>query len=153
VLGVGRSGTKDLGSGARTTLLVEPQQAFRSVREALSARQVFGEPVERDGVTVIPAATVIGGGGGGGGIRGPGGDDASGGEPTTGAGMGFALVSWASGAFEIREGRVAWRPTLDITRILLAAQGVGLVLGVAILTVLGRPSRSRLARKRKRLRR
>jgi len=130
---------------------MEPQEAFRSAREALSARQVFGEPVERDGVTVIPAATMIGGGGGGGGIRGSEGDDASDGEPTTGAGMGFALVSWASGAFEIREGRVAWRPTLDVTRILLAAQGVVLVLGLAILTVLGRPLGSRLARKRKAL--
>jgi hypothetical protein len=64
--------------------------------------------------------------------------------------MGFALVGWASGAFEVREGRVTWRPTLDVTRLLLAAQGVALVLGLAILAVLGRPSRSRLARKRKR---
>jgi hypothetical protein len=129
---------------------MEPQEAFRSVREALSARQIFGDPVERDGVTVIPAATVIGGGGGGGGNKGSGGGDAGGGEPTTGVGMGFALVGWASGAFEVREGRVAWRPTLDVTRILLAAQGVALVLGLAILTVLGRQSRSRLARRRKR---
>jgi hypothetical protein len=129
---------------------VEPKEAFRSVREALSARQVFGEPVERDGVTVIPAATVIGGGGGGGGNRGSEGGDAGGGEPTTGAGMGFALVGWASGAFEIREGRVAWRPTLDVTRLLLAAQGAALVLGLATLAVLGRPSRSRLRRRRKR---
>jgi hypothetical protein len=142
--------TQDLGPGARTSLPVEPQEAFRSVREALSARQVFGEPLERDGVTVIPAATVIGGGGGGGGNKGSGGGDAGGGEPTTGAGMGFALVGWASGAFEVREGRVAWRPTLDATRILLVAQGVVLVLGLAILAVLGRPSRSRLAQKRKR---
>lgn len=145
-----RTGTQDVGPGARTSLPVEPQEAFRSVREALSARQVFGEPLERDGVTVIPAATVIGGGGGGGGNKGSGGGDAGGGESATGAGMGFALVGWASGAFEVREGRVAWRPTLDVTRILLVAQGVALVLGLAILAVLGRPSRSRLARRRKR---
>ena len=149
--GRAQSETQDLGPGARTSLPVEPQVAFRSVREALSARQVFGEPLERDGVTVIPAATVIGGGGGGGGNRPSGGGDAGGGgESTTGAGMGFALVGWASGAFEVREDRVAWRPTLDVTRLLLAAQGVALVLGLAILAVLGRPSRSRLARKRKR---
>jgi hypothetical protein len=129
---------------------VEPQEVFRSVREALSARQVFGEPVERDGVTVIPAATVIGGGGGGGGTKGSGEGDADAGEPDTGAGMGFALVGWASGAFEIREGRVTWRPTLDVTRIVLAAEGVALVVGLAALTVLGRSSRSRLARGRKR---
>ena len=33
------------------------RELTKGVREALSARQVFGEPVERDGVTVIPAAT------------------------------------------------------------------------------------------------
>jgi hypothetical protein len=128
---------------------VKPQEAFRSARKAVSARQVFGEPVERDGVTVIPAATVIGGGGGGGG-SGSGEGDADGGEPTTGAGMGFAMVGWASGAFEIREGRVTWRPTLDVTRILLAALGVALAGGLAIIAALGGPSRSRLARGRKR---
>jgi len=56
--------------------------------------------------------------------------------------MGFALVGWASGAFEVRDGRVAWRPTLDVTRILLAVHGVALVLRLAIVAVLGRPSRS-----------
>jgi uncharacterized spore protein YtfJ len=113
---------------------MEPQEAFRSVREALSARQVFGEPVASDGVTMIPAATVIGGGGGGAGSKGSGEGDAGAGEPPTGAGMGLGLVAWPSGAFEIREGRVAWRPTLDVTRILLSALGVGLVLGMALIT-------------------
>jgi hypothetical protein len=130
--------------------MVEPEETFRSLRDAVSVRQVFGEPVERDGVTVIPAATVIGGGGGGGGNKEPEGDDAGGGEATTGTGMGFAMVGWASGAFEIREGRVEWRPTLDVTRIVLAAQGVALVLGLATLTVLGRESGRLIARRRKR---
>ena len=129
--------------------MVEPQETLRSLREAVSARQVFGEPVERDGVTVIPAATVIGGGGGGGGNK-SGEGDAGGGEPTTGTAMGFAMVGWASGAFEVREGRVDWRPTVDVTRIVLAAQGVALVLGLATLTVLGRQSGLLLARRRKR---
>jgi hypothetical protein len=135
--------------------MVEPQETFRSLRDAVSVRQVFGEPVERDGVTVIPAATVIGGGGGGGGNKKSGGEtsgegDGDGGEPTTGTGMGFAMVGWASGAFEVREGRVDWRPTLDVTRIVLAAEGVALVLGLATLTVLSRQSGRLLARSRKR---
>ncbi len=46
---------------------MEARELIKGVRDALSVRQVFGEPVERDGVTVIPAATVMGGGGGGGG--------------------------------------------------------------------------------------
>ena len=126
--------TQDPDHRARTSLSVKPQEALRSLREALSARQVFGERVERDGVTVIPAATVIGGRGGGGGSRGSGEGDADAGEPASGAGMGLGLVAWPSGAFEIREGRAAWRPTLDITRILLAALGVGLALGMALIT-------------------
>ncbi len=117
------------------------REAFRSVRDALSAQRVFGEPVERDGVTVIPAATVIGGGGAGagGGDRGDGdgqtgreGDSPAAGHGS-GAGMGFGLVAWASGAFEIREGRVTWRPAVDLTRILLAAVGVALVVAKAML--------------------
>ena len=38
------------------------RELIGAVREAISARRVFGEPVERDGVTLISAATVIGGG-------------------------------------------------------------------------------------------
>jgi hypothetical protein len=111
---------------------MKSQDVFGAVREALSARQVFGEPVERDGVTLIPAATVIGGGGGGAGED-PKGDDAAAGGPRGGGGMGFGLIAWASGAFEIREGRVTWRPAVDVTRVLLAAVGVALVLVKAIL--------------------
>ena len=61
---------------------MEARELIEGVREALSVRQVFGEPVERDGVTVIPAATVIGGGGGGGGgSRAPGRHKVEAGEP------------------------------------------------------------------------
>lgn len=112
---------------------MEPKEAFRSIREMLSARQVFGEPVARDGVTVIPAATVIGAGGGGGGSRSSGNGDSEDREPDTGAGMGAGLFAWPSGAFEIRDDRVTWRPTLDVARILFAALGVVLALGMGAL--------------------
>jgi uncharacterized spore protein YtfJ len=112
---------------------VEPKEAFRSIREMLSARQVFGEAVARDGVTVIPAATVIGAGGGGGGSRVSGKGESEAREPDTGAGVGLGVIAWASGAFEIREDRVTWRPTLDVARILFAALGVVLALGMGFL--------------------
>ncbi len=35
------------------------------IRDSLTVSRVYGEPVERDGVTVIPAALVVAGGGGG----------------------------------------------------------------------------------------
>ena len=36
-----------------------------SAKDVLTVRRVFGEPYEKDGVTVIPAARVAGGGGAG----------------------------------------------------------------------------------------
>jgi hypothetical protein len=114
--------------------MTEPRETLKTVREALSARQVFGEPVEGDGVTVIPAATVIGAGGGGGGggeQQGQEGDATA--RQGSGAGAAFGLVAWASGAFEIREGKVTWRPALHVTRIAVAAVAVALVIARAIL--------------------
>jgi uncharacterized spore protein YtfJ len=111
---------------------MDPRELIKGVRESLSVRQVFGEPVERDGVTVIPAATVMGGGGGGAGdsVKQPseGSDEA---EPQrqSGGGAGFGGVMWPAGAFEIRDGRVTWRPAIDVTRVLLMA----LVLAVALV--------------------
>ena len=36
---------------------------------------------------------------------------------------------WPAGAFEIRDGRVTWRPAIDVTRVLLMA----LVLAIALV--------------------
>lgn len=113
---------------------MDPRNLVGGLREAMSARRVFGEPVERDGVTVIPAATVIGGGGGGGSGGSRTGEPsarAEEGEPQaqTGFGAGFGGVMWPAGAFEIREGRVTWRPAIDLTRVLLVA----LTLAIAVV--------------------
>jgi uncharacterized spore protein YtfJ len=43
------------------------QEAIAKVQEAMTVNRVYGEPLERDGVIVIPAAEIRGGGGGGGG--------------------------------------------------------------------------------------
>ena len=40
-------------------------EIMETARDALSVQRVFGEPYERNGVVVIPTATVAGGGGGG----------------------------------------------------------------------------------------
>jgi uncharacterized spore protein YtfJ len=83
---------------------------------------VLGEPIERDGVTVIPAATVFGGGGGGGGGGGIGTSPTGEGEASApgGAGGGFGLAAWPAGAFEIRDDGVRWQPAIDYTRIAMA---------------------------------
>ena len=87
-----------------------------------------------------PAATVIGAGGGAGGSRGSGKGESEAREPDTGAGMGLGVIAWASGASEIREDRVTWRPTLDVARILFAALGVVLALGMGALATHRRSS-------------
>lgn len=86
-------------------------------RDAISVRKVFGDPVERDGVTVIPVARVAGGGGGG---RG---HDERGEE---GEGGGFGMGGTPVGVFVIKDGKVRWQPAVDVNRIVLVLGAVGL---------------------------
>ena len=82
-------------------------------RDALNVRRVYGDPVERDGVTVVPAALVIGGTGGGGDNEGNGGG-------------GLGVFARPVGAWEIRDGVVRWRPVVDLNRVLLVLAFLGL---------------------------
>ena len=91
------------------------EEILEGARDAMTARRVYGDPIERDGVTVVPAASVGGGGGGGG-------DDANNG------GAGFGLRARPVGAFVIRGEDVRWVPAVDVTRVLLIALAGLLVL-------------------------
>ena len=88
---------------------MEVQQMIDHVQDALTVRRVFGEPVERDGVTVIPAA-IIGGGAGGGAGEAP--------QEGRGSGAGFGLGARPAGVYVIQKGKVHWRPALDANRLL-----------------------------------
>jgi uncharacterized spore protein YtfJ len=90
------------------------------VRESMDARTVFAEPVTQNGVIVIPAARISGGAGGGTGRSG-------GDEQPTGQGGGFGLRSTPIGAFIIKDGKVSWRPALDLNKVILGAQIVAIV--------------------------
>lgn len=94
------------------------QEVIGQARDALTVKRVFGEPYEKNGVTVIPAARVQGGAGGGGG-EGPEGQG-------KGSGTGFGLSARPIGAFLIRGDEVSWRPAVDINRIVLGAQVVAI---------------------------
>ncbi len=96
--------------------------------EAFTVRRVFGEPYEKDGVTVIPAAHVQGAAGGGGG-------EAPGGQGT-GTGTGFAMNSKPFGVFAVKEGDVVWRPAVDVNRVILGGQVVGIVALLVIRSLL-----------------
>jgi uncharacterized spore protein YtfJ len=43
---------------------MDVETLLKQAREVATVRRVFGEPIERDGVTVVPVAAVRGGGGG-----------------------------------------------------------------------------------------
>jgi uncharacterized spore protein YtfJ len=98
------------------------QETIAAARDAITVKRVYGDPYERDGVTVIPAATVSGGAGGGSG------DDAKGG---SGGGGGFGLGARPVGAYVIDNGTVRWEPAIDIARIvgqtMLAASVIAVV--------------------------
>lgn len=84
-------------------------EILRGAREAISVEKVFGEPIEEDGVTVIPAASVRGGGGGGGDTEGNG-------------GSGFGLTASPVGAYVVKDGEVSWKPAVDPNRMILGWQ-------------------------------
>ncbi len=102
---------------------METKDVMGQVRDAVTGRRVFGDPYEKEGVTVIPAAAVRGGGGGGGGQE----DEARG-----GFGSGFGLTARPVGAFVIKDGDVRWTPAYDATRVAL----LGEILAIVALLVL-----------------
>ena len=94
----------------------------------LNARQVFGDPIVADGVTVIPVARVGAGLGGGSGE----------GQQQEGSGSGFGNGFGArpAGVYVIRDGRVSWQPAVDVNRIVLGAQVVAVVVVLSVRAVM-----------------
>lgn len=95
------------------------------VTDATDVRKVFGEPIERDGVTVIPVAKVGGGAGGGGG------SDETG---NAGRGGGYGIGARPMGVYVIKHGEVTFQPIVDLQKIILGGQALALV---ALLTIRG----------------
>jgi uncharacterized spore protein YtfJ len=113
------------------------EELIEGARDVLSVKRVFGEPYERDGVTVIPAASFGGGAGGGGDNR-----------PEGGSGAGFGLAAKPAGAYVIRNGVVVWQPALDINKIISSSAVVLVALLMSIRTVLKTRAKTRAKRKR-----
>ncbi len=89
-------------------------EVLNQTRDAMTARRVYAEPYKEDGVTLIPAANVIGGGGGGGDTEGNGGG-------------GFGMSARPAGAWVIKDGEARWRPALDLNRVIFMGQVVAIV--------------------------
>ncbi len=107
---------------------------WTGAQDVLTVKRVYGEPFEKDGVTIIPVAAVRGGGGGG-----------VGGEPGSGQGVGggFGASARPVGAFVIKRGEATWQPAVDVSRIVLGAQVVAVVAVLALRTVLKARSKAR----------
>ena len=88
-------------------------------REAMTVKRVYGEPIEREGLTIVPAADVRGGGGGGG-------------DAQNNGGGGFGLTARPVGVYVVKDGTVAWEPAVDVSRLSM----MGIVAGIVALLVL-----------------
>jgi uncharacterized spore protein YtfJ len=95
------------------------EEILEGARDAINVRRVYGDPVEQEGVTVIPAAAVGGGGGGGG-------------DSEQNGGAGFGLRAKPAGAWVIRGQEVTWVPAVDVSRIVLYSL-VAMVLAAVLL--------------------
>ena len=91
-----------------------------NTKDAVTVKKVFGESHEQDGITIIPAARVMGGGGGG-----TGQDD----DGQLGEGGGIGMIGRPAGAFVIQNGTVTWRPAVDPNTVIVAL----VVVTVAVL--------------------
>ena len=105
-------------------------ELLSTAKDAITVGRVYGEPYEKNGVTVIPAARVGGGGGGGTGHD-PKGQENEGG--------GFGMSGRPAGAYVIKDGQVSWRPAVDPNRLVA-------VLGTMVVAFL--LSRPRMVRAR-----
>src|SRR5438132_13944690 len=97
-------------------------EVLNQTKDAITVRRVYGDPYQEDGVTVIPAANVMGGGGGGGDTEGNG-------------GAGFGLSARPAGAWVIKDGDAHWRPAIDATRLALMGQLVAVVMFLPLRSI------------------
>jgi uncharacterized spore protein YtfJ len=88
-------------------------ELLSGARDAITVKRVYADPVESDGVTIVPAAVVRGGGGGGGDDEGNGGG-------------GFGLHARPAGAWVIRGSDATWKPAVDWNRLAFFAFLLGL---------------------------
>ena len=116
---------------------MDVQKTIEDAKDAMTVRRVYGDPYEKNGVTVIPAARVQGGAGGGTG-EGP---KEQGGR---GSGTGFGINAKPAGAFVLKGDDVSWRPAVDVNKVILGAQ----IVAVLALLVARSIAKSRASSRR-----
>lgn len=97
-------------------------EMLQGARDTLTVSRVYGEPIERNGVTLITAVDVAGGGGGGS-------DSAHNG------GGGFGVRARPVGTWIIQGDHVTWEPAIDATRVALRGMLVAIVFLFVVRSV------------------
>ncbi|UOQ52457.1 spore germination protein GerW family protein [Hymenobacter cellulosivorans] len=106
------------GAVTASSALSTVEQLAKQLSSTVSAQAIYGTPVEREGVTVIPVARArygFGGGGGGGDA-----EDKAG----AGSGGGGGVLLTPVGYIEIREGRTRYRRISSSAVPLVAVSGL-----------------------------
>jgi uncharacterized spore protein YtfJ len=121
---------------------MDAHEVLNHARDAMTVKRVFGDPYEKDGITVIPVASVMGGAGAGGGT-GVASKPASAGEENgeegagdSGYGMGYGLRATPAGVYVIKGGEVEWKPALDTNRLILQRAGVAIVALLVLRSII-----------------
>lgn len=113
------------------------QEVLSQVRDTLAVKRVFGDPYEKNGLTLIPVATISGGGG-----AGEGQDDA--GHPSGGGG--FGVGGRAMGAYVVKGDTVRWLPAVDVNRVIMGAQIVAIVALISVRSMAKERAKVAMAR-------
>jgi uncharacterized spore protein YtfJ len=104
---------------------MQVSEMMSSARDALTVKRVFGEPIEKEGVTIIPVARIAGGGGGGTGDS----------QEGSGSGGGYGVMAKPAGVYVVRDGEVTWQPALDVNKIVMGGQIVAVILFLVIASI------------------
>jgi uncharacterized spore protein YtfJ len=102
------------------------QELLAQAHDSMTVKRVFGEPIDKNGITIIPAANVRGGAGVGSGSSI--GDSPSGGR--------FGLRATPAGVYVIKGETVTWQPALNLNRVILGGQIVAIALLLTIRSLM-----------------
>jgi uncharacterized spore protein YtfJ len=97
-------------------MAVDISTLLAQVRDSMTVKRVFGDPIERDGVMLIPVTNVMGAFGGGSG------------NPPSSVGGGFGVRATPAGVYVVDHGHVRWEPALNLNAVILGGQIVAIVL-------------------------
>jgi len=101
--------TKDMREESTVT-----EKILKGLEPYYGVERVFGTPIDKDGMTVLPVAKMRGGGGGGGGA---GGTEETG--TGSGEGGGFGISAEPAGVYVITNDGVEWQPAVDKNKMIV----------------------------------